>query len=122
MSKGVSKCPGCGTPVSQFAAGCAICGYDLAAARRERAARPRIDLPAVPRPRWLGGEVGIATVLVLLVVFMPIVGLLLAAFIGVQAHNDGRATVRAIAVATGALGLALFLVPAWRYGIFSLLY
>jgi hypothetical protein len=108
--------------VSQFAAGCAICGYDLAAARRERAARRRLELPSLPRPAWLGSEAWVAAVLLLLVVFMPMIGLLLAGFIGVNANNEGRIAIRNIAIATGAIGLVLFLVPAWRYGIFSLLY
>jgi hypothetical protein len=32
--KRATKCPGCGMPVSVFAAGCAICGADLEAHRR----------------------------------------------------------------------------------------
>ena len=108
--------------MSQFAAGCAICGYDLAAARRERAEPRRLELPALPRPRWLGNEIWVAAVLLLIVVFMPLAGLLLAAFVGVSANNDGREAVRNVAVGAGAVGVALLLVPAWRYGIFTLLY
>lgn len=122
MKRGLSKCPGCGTPVSQFAAGCAICGYDLAAARRERAAARRLELPSLPLPHWLGSEAWVAVVLLLLVVFMPIVGLLLAAFIGVNANNEGRLGVRNVAIAAGAVGVVLFFVPALRFGLFSLLY
>ena len=122
MARGLSRCPGCGSPVSQFAAGCAICGHDLAAARRERAQQRRFELPALPRPRWLSGEAWIALVLLLIVVFMPIAGLLLAAFIGYNADNEGRESVRNVAIAAGAVGLLLLLVPAWRYGIFTVLY
>ena len=122
MPRGISKCPQCGTPVSQFAAGCAVCGYDLAAARRERAARRRFELPQLPRPRWLGNELWVGAVLLLIAVFMPIAGLLLAAFVGFSADRDARYGVRNAAIAAGAVGVALLLVPAWRYGIFSLLY
>ena len=40
------KCPNCGTPVSQFAAGCAICGENL------NEAGPEHGHEAEPDPRW----------------------------------------------------------------------
>ncbi|MEA2401695.1 MAG: zinc-ribbon domain, partial [Thermoleophilaceae bacterium] len=39
MPRAISKCPSCGEPVSPFAAGCAICGTNLEAARAELAAK-----------------------------------------------------------------------------------
>jgi hypothetical protein len=39
MAQAISKCPDCGSTVSQFAAGCAICGADLVAARQARERR-----------------------------------------------------------------------------------
>jgi predicted amidophosphoribosyltransferase len=46
--KRATRCPGCGEPVSVFAAGCAICGTDLEQHRREIDQRG-IDLPHVPK-------------------------------------------------------------------------
>jgi hypothetical protein len=47
MARAISKCPSCREPVSQFAAGCAVCGTDLQAARAELAAK-RAKLPRMP--------------------------------------------------------------------------
>jgi hypothetical protein len=55
--KRATKCPGCGVPVSVFAAGCAICGADLEAHPLEER---RIDVRArrlarrLPRPNGRG--------------------------------------------------------------------
>jgi hypothetical protein len=39
MPRSISRCPKCREPVSQFAAGCAVCGTDIQAARAELAER-----------------------------------------------------------------------------------
>jgi hypothetical protein len=52
VPRAISRCPKCRQPVSQFAAGCAVCGTDLQAARAElaerRARRPQLSA-RVPR-------------------------------------------------------------------------
>ena len=50
VPRAISKCPKCGEPVSPFAAGCAICGTNLDAARAELAAR-RARRPQLPTLR-----------------------------------------------------------------------
>ena len=51
------KCPNCGTPVSQFAAGCAICGEDLVAARERRDRRRQaFSVPASGRLPRINGQ------------------------------------------------------------------
>jgi hypothetical protein len=112
MPRGVSKCPNCGEPVSPFAAGCAICGADLEAARAQAAARRRIEVPRVPS---VGGSidwvhVAIAVVLALAV---PPVGLALALYWAVQRNRFGERTMTLLMLAAAALALAALLAPVW---------
>jgi hypothetical protein len=55
VPRAISKCPKCGEPVSPFAAGCAICGTNLEAARAELAAT-RARRPSLPGPVRLGDD------------------------------------------------------------------
>ena len=93
MPRAISRCPKCRQPVSQFAAGCAVCGTDLQAARAElaerRANRPR--LPGVPR---LGDDALRIGVTVLAALFSPLMGALLAGYFAYDADRDGRAPTR----------------------------
>jgi hypothetical protein len=52
MARAVNKCPNCGAAVTQFAAGCAICGEDLVAAR-EAKERRREAMPTLAAPSWV---------------------------------------------------------------------
>ncbi len=112
MPRGVSKCPNCHEPVSPFAAGCAICGTDLEAARARAASRRRIEAPSMPR---VGGtvdwvHVAIATVLALAV---PPVGLALALYWALQRNRFGERTMTLLMLAAAALALAALLAPVW---------
>ena len=115
MPRGVSRCPNCGQPVSAFAAGCAICGADLEAARARAAARRRPELPEMPRLGVGAGRidwihVAIAVVLALAI---PPVGLLLALYWAVQSNRFAGPTMTALMLAAAALAVAALVAPVW---------
>lgn len=116
MPRAITRCPNCGQTVTPFAAGCAVCGTDLEAARAKRSARPRLELP---RPRWYGGpsstgidwlHIGIAVIAALAIA--P-VGLLLALFWASRYSRDGARTMTLAMLAVAALALAAILAPVW---------
>ena len=97
--------PKCREPVSQFAAGCAVCRTDLRAARAElaerRARRPQLP-GAVPR---LGDDAIRIGVTVLAALFSPLMGGLLAGYFAYDADRDGRVPTRNLMILL--LGLSL---------------
>jgi hypothetical protein len=109
--------------VSQFAAGCAVCGFDLEAARAEAAERgPSFaDRAAGMRPR-LGTGVSrdtlfLIALMALLVVFFPIVGLALAAWSAYDRNRNGDLLARNAALVLIAVAVVFLVVPELRYGI-----
>ena len=115
MPRGVSKCPNCGEPVSQFAAGCAICGADIAGARAARAKR-RAPLErvggsvAVP----LLGDDGLRVLIAVIVtIAAPFIGVLLACWFAWQLHEEGRFAMRNVMLALAALALFSLTHPFW---------
>ena len=94
MPRSISRCPKCREPVSQFAAGCSVCGTDLQAARAElaerRARRPHLP-GAVPR---LGDDAVRIGVTVLAALFSPLMGALLAGYFAYDADRGGRVPTR----------------------------
>jgi hypothetical protein len=105
VRRSISRCPKCREPVSQFAAGCAVCGTDLQAARAELAERrgKRPHLPGgVPR---LGDDAIRIGVTVLAALFSPLMGALLAGYFAYDADRDGRVPTRNLMILL--LGLSL---------------
>jgi hypothetical protein len=107
--------------VSAFAAGCAICGFDLERHRSEQAAR-KARLPSVPAPSvrlpevdddWL--MLGLTAILAL---FAPLFGLILAV---IGARDPRRANRRTWFVAMAVLAVAVMVIPQTRYGVWWLL-
>jgi hypothetical protein len=97
MPRAITKCPSCGAPVTAYAAGCAVCGTDIAAARAARAER-RMQLPSAPSLRL--GDDGLRLLLALIVALAaPVFGLLLASWFAWQMHNEGRTTARNLMLA-----------------------
>jgi len=92
MPRAISKCPKCGEPVSHFAAGCAICGTDLEAARAQLEAK-RARRPQLPGLR-LGDDGVRIGVGVLAAVFAPVMGALLTGYFAYEAEQNGRTTLR----------------------------
>jgi hypothetical protein len=101
--------------VTQFAAGCSICGTDLEAARAalaERRAR-RPALPSLPRVSDDLLPVGVS---LLVALFSPLFGLLLSGFLAYSADNDGLIRRRNLLLAVAALSVVLLFVPFWIWG------
>ena len=119
MPRAINRCPNCGSPVTPFAAGCAICGEDLEAARARLATRRRIELPRRQwySPRWgaSGGSVDWLHILVAVVVALAIapLGLLLAVYWGWQRYQAGNMVMAAAMAGVGALAIAAMLAPVW---------
>jgi hypothetical protein len=105
VQRAISRCPNCREPVSQFAAGCAVCGTDLRAARAELEAR-RARRPHLPggAPR-LGDDTVRFVVTVLAAVFSPLMGALLAGYFAYDADRNGRVLTRNLMIAL--LGFSL---------------
>jgi hypothetical protein len=116
MARAISRCPNCREPVSPFAAGCAICGADLEAARKELAARkPIVKAPNVRLPRVGGGQIEwIQVVLaVALAVAFSLVGLLLSLYWANQRHQQGNRPMTGLMLASAAIAIAAIVEPFW---------
>ncbi len=110
VPRAISKCPNCGEPVSPFAAGCAVCGTDLEAARAELAAK-RARRPTLPGPIRLGDDAVRIGVGVIATVFSPVMGALLTGYFAYDADRNGRTATRNLMIAL--LGLSLIGVFAY---------
>jgi hypothetical protein len=112
----VNKCPNCGATVSQFAAGCAICGEDLVAARAARRRRAEA-LPSIRAPGWLenvtGADVVLGVLLTVCAFAVPIIGGPIAGLFAYFAHQKGDVVQRNLALA--AVGVALLIVLLWSF-------
>jgi hypothetical protein len=114
--------------VSQFAAGCAVCGFDLEAARAEAAERgPTVgERLSAARPATLDShtfrsDAFVVAVTVLLVLFFPLAGGALAAWTAYDRNRLGDERMRNIALGLLAVAIVLLALPELRYGIvFSL--
>lgn len=120
MPRAITKCPRCGEPVSQFAAGCSICGADLETARRERSERDesrRVPRPGVPRALSAGrsGDVLFGLVMALFALVTPPLALVFDGFMAYRFNQDGRIGLRNTAlVSVGAAVLFIaFPVGIW---------
>ena len=115
MARAISKCPNCGEPVTPFAAGCAICGTDIAALRAAREREPSrvataVRLPRVPRLN----DDGLRIVLALLVaIAAPFIGVLLASWLAWQLNEEGKPTVRNVMLVIAALAVVSLMQPFW---------
>jgi hypothetical protein len=107
----VNKCPDCGSSVSQFAAGCAICGADLVAARAARERR-REAMPSLAAPGWFpqvsGTDLIVGGLLLLAAFASPLVGGPIAGLFAYFANHRGDMVQRNLALA--ALAVALLVV------------
>jgi hypothetical protein len=110
VPRAISKCPNCREPVSPFAAGCAICGTNLEAARAELAAK-RARRPSLPGPIRLGDDAVRIGVGVIAAVFAPVMGALLTGYFAYDADRNGRTATRNLMIAL--LGFSLIGVSAY---------
>src|SRR5947209_4402495 len=112
MARALTNCPKCGSVVTPFAAGCAICGLNLDAerARRERA---QVTLPSPPRLSGeLRGSALLVSIVALLVVFASFVGILLAAYCAYDRNRRGEHMTRNVLIALALAGVAFTLNPS----------
>jgi hypothetical protein len=122
MARAITKCPNCGSTVSQFAAGCAICGENLTAARqnleRRRAARPAL-VPPGWFPEISVGDAILGAILIIAAFSFPIVGGPIAGLFAYFAHRNGDVVQRNLALVAVALALLVvilisFLPETWN--------
>ena len=114
--------------MTQFAAGCAVCGYDLEAARAEAAERgPNLgERASALRPGWFHSassrqDLFLVVVIVALIVFFPIVGAALAAWTAYDRNRNSDAGMRNVAIGLLVVAIVFIALPGLRYGIlFSL--
>jgi hypothetical protein len=115
VPRSINKCPNCREPVSPFAAGCAICGEDLVAARSQLAERrSKTGVDRIPRLSF-GDDWLMFGLCLLLALGAPVVGLILGAFLAWRADEDGDTRRRnlmfvviGVAAIQMATGYALF--------------
>lgn len=124
MATRAGRCPGCGEPVSPFAAGCAICGHDLAELRRRQATRRQP--PQLPRMGPLfatptSQDAAFIAILALAVVLSPLLCLGLAIFGAIDRNRQGRVGARNAIIAIAVLAAAVMFIPAVRFGLLQLL-
>jgi len=118
MPRAVTNCPNCGQRVTPFAAGCAVCGADLEAARAAKSAKRRIELP---RARWFAptrpasGRVDWVHLAIAVLAALAIapVGLLLALYWANRYHQEGNSVMAVAMLAAAALAAAAILAPVW---------
>ena len=110
MPRAISKCPNCKEPVSPFAAGCAICGTNLEAARAELAAK-RARRPQLTGSVRLSDDAVRIGVSVLAAIFSPLIGALLTGYFAYDADRDGRVRTRNLMI----LLLGFSLVGVFAY-------
>ena len=108
-----NRCPKCREAIHPFAATCPSCGTDLDAHRRRAASRPGWRQIKVPRlTNDLMDLVVVGLVLLLLALFAPLFGALLALFMIWQSHHNGQAARRNIAIACAALAIFNLAAPS----------
>jgi hypothetical protein len=113
MARAITKCPNCGSPVSQFAAGCAICGENLVAARQALERRSEA-LPSLRRPDWLpeitAADVILGTILVVAAYAWPLLGGPIAGLFAYFAHQKRDIVQRNLALVAVAVAVIVVLL------------
>jgi hypothetical protein len=124
MARAISKCPSCGSTVSQFAAGCAICGADLVAARQARERR-REAMPSLSAPTWFpqitGADAALGALLVVCAFAAPLVGGAIASLFAYFAHQKGDVVQRNLALLAVAVALIVVVLISFLPGTWNLL-
>ena len=122
MARAITNCPNCGSSVSQFAAGCAICGENLIAARQQLERR-REALPSLEAPSWFpeitAGDAILGAILIVAAFAFPIIGGPIAGLFAYFAHQKGDIVQRNLALVAVAIALLVvilvsFLPETWN--------
>jgi hypothetical protein len=124
VARAITKCPTCGSTVSQFAAGCAICGENLIAARealeRRRAARPTLAAPGW-FPEITGGDAIFGALIIVSAFAAPLIGGPIAGLFAYFADQRGDRVQRNLALAAVAVALLMVVLISFLPGSRSLL-
>jgi hypothetical protein len=119
MARAITKCPSCGSTVSQFAAGCAICGENLSAARQDLERR-REARPAFAAPGWFpeitGADAVLGAILIVAAFGAPIVGGPIAGLFAYFANQRGDMVQRNLALAAVAVALLVIILISFLPG------
>jgi hypothetical protein len=119
VARAITKCPNCGSSVSQFAAGCAICGENLTAARqdleRRREARPSLNAPAW-FPEITAGDAILGAILIVAAFSVPVVGGPIAGLFAYFAHQRGDRVQRNLALVAVGVALLVLIVISFLPG------
>ena len=106
-----NRCPECRETIHPFAATCPSCGADLDAHRHRTATRKR---PQIAIPRLTNGAtdlVVVTLIMLLLALFAPLFGAVLALFIVWHAHHHSQVARRNIAIVCAAIAIFNLAAP-----------
>jgi hypothetical protein len=107
-----NRCPGCRETIHPFAATCPSCGADLDAQRRRAASRHRRPQVQFPRLGHDGADLVVAAlIMLLLALFAPLFGALLALLIVWHAHHNGPVARRNTAIVCAAIAIFNLAAP-----------
>jgi hypothetical protein len=116
MARAITKCPNCGSTVSQFAAGCAICGENLIASR-QRLERRREALPTLTAPSWFpqitAGDAILGAILIIAAFSFPIIGGPIAGLFAYFAHKNGDVVQRNLALTAVVIALLVVILVSF---------
>jgi hypothetical protein len=122
--RAINKCPNCGSTVSQFAAGCAICGADLVAARQARERR-REALPSLSAPGWIPqittADAVLGGLLIVCAFAAPLIGGPIAGLFAYFAHQKGDLVQRNLALFAVGVALIVVILISFLPGTWNLL-
>jgi hypothetical protein len=125
MARAITKCPNCGSTVSQFAAGCAICGENLTAARKDLERR-RAAGPSLAAPGWFpeitAGDAVLGAILIIAAFGSPIVGGPIAGLFAYFANQRGDMVQRNFALVAVAVALIVVVLISFLPGTYSLFF
>ncbi len=113
MARAITKCPNCGSNVSQFAAGCAICGENLTAARQDLERR-REARPSLAAPGWIpeiaAGDAILGAILIVAAFGSPVIGGPIAGLFAYFAHQRGDTVQRNLALIAVAVAVIVIVL------------
>ena len=117
MPRAINKCPDCGSTVSQFAAGCAICGADLVAARQARERRRQV-MPTAPSwvPQITAADAVLGVLLIVAAFAWPLVGGPIAGLFAYFGHQKDDVVQRNLALVAVAVALIVVIMISFFPG------
>jgi hypothetical protein len=106
-----NRCPKCRETIHPFAATCPSCGADLDAHRRRAATRRRPQISVPRMTNHVFDLVVVTLIMLLLALFAPLFGALLALFIVWHGHRNGQVARRNIAIVCAAIAIFNLAAP-----------